>query len=108
MDPEDAAKLAMKLARQIESLHRQVTQLRGCLDEIRAAGAGARLPPVRDMIIVALAYAAPEGLTRSEIAEAIRRDYGTEISVNTLTGTLSRMHAADAIRRAGQTWFMRP
>jgi hypothetical protein len=107
MDSEDAAKLAIKMARQIEALDRQVAQLRGSLDEIRAAAVGARVLPVRDMILAALEYASPDGLTRSEIAAAIRRDYGIEISVNTLTGTLSRMNAAATIRRVGQAWFMR-
>lgn len=59
------------------------------------------------MIWAALEYAAPQGLTRGEIANAILRDYGTEISTNTLTGTLTRMRAVANIRRTGQTWFTR-
>ena len=58
------------------------------------------------MVSAALEYAAPEGLSRAEIAAAISREYGIEISVNTLTGTLVRMHAAGRIRRVGQTWFL--
>jgi hypothetical protein len=57
------------------------------------------------MISAALECAAPGGLSRAEIAAAISRDYGIKISVNTLTGTLSRMHAAGRIRGVGQTWF---
>jgi hypothetical protein len=69
--------------------------------------AGAKLPFVRGMISAALEYAAPEGLLRAEIAAAISRDYGIiKISLNTLTGTLARMHAAGRIRRVGLTWFL--
>jgi hypothetical protein len=68
--------------------------------------AEAKLPRVRQMILAALEHAAPEGLSRAEIAAAISRDYGVQISLNTLTGTLTVMHAAGRIRRAGYTWFL--
>jgi len=68
--------------------------------------AGPKPPPVRHMISAALEHAAPEGLSRAEIAAAISRDYGSKISGHTLTVTLLRMHAAGRVRRVGQTWFL--
>ncbi len=111
MGAKSAARLRMRLARLLESLERQhlatVMLLQGCLEEVKAAAVEDPLPPAREMIIQALQYAAPHGLSRSDILAAIRRDYGVEVSANTLTGTLSRMHAANLVRRVGQTWFIR-
>src|SRR5206468_8613135 len=106
MDEERAARLAMTLARRIEALTQQVYALWSTVAEIRAENP-ITPPSVREMIMSALEYAAPNGLTRAGIVGAIRRDYGVTVSDNTLTGTLSRMHVARLIRRNGQTWFLR-
>ncbi len=63
-------------------------------------------PPVREMIVMALEYAAPRGLSRSQIGDAIRRDYGVTVPPNTLTGTLYRLQTSGMVKREGQTWFI--
>jgi hypothetical protein len=106
MDEQHAARVAMQMARRIELIEQQITELRGTVAEIRAANP-VTAPPVREMITSVLQYAVPKGLSRSEIIRAIYRDYGVVVLDNTLTGTLSRMHVAQFVRRTGQTWFLR-
>jgi hypothetical protein len=106
MDSQSAVRARITVARLVETLERQQLDLETHLDELRAATADEPLPSTRDMILEALQYAAPGGLSRSEIGDAIRRDYEADVSVNTLTGTLTRMHAARTLRRVGQTWFL--
>ena len=106
MEAQHAAKIATEIARRIELIEEQVASLRGAVAELRAANP-TTAPPVREMILSSLEYAAPKGLTRSDMIKSIRRDFGMTISDNTLTGTLSRMHVSELIRREGQTWFLR-
>jgi hypothetical protein len=106
MDSQNAIRARITVARLVETLERQQFDLQMHLEELTIATADEPLPGTRDMILEALQYVSPAGLTRSEIGDAIRRDYGVDVSVNTLTGTLSRMHAARTLRRVGQTWFL--
>jgi hypothetical protein len=106
MDVHDAAKLATEIARRVEVIEEQVAGLRGMVAALRATNP-ITTPSVREMALTVMRYVAPKGLTRSEMLKAIQRDYGVTVSDNTLTGTLSRMHVSQLIRREGQTWFLR-
>jgi hypothetical protein len=106
MDAQRAVRRRIETARNVEMAERLAARLRAQLDELIAATADIPLPPVREMILAALRYAAPIGLSRNEIRRAIHRDYNAEVAENTITGTLTRMHATRIVRRVGQTWFL--
>jgi hypothetical protein len=66
-----------------------------------------RLPPTRDMIAAVLRVAGKTGLARSEIIDAVRRDYGVQLTPNTATTTLLRMQRVGLVLRRELLWFLR-
>src|SRR5690349_14888774 len=106
MKPDAATQLRINLARLLESVEQQAALLRACIQDLANETASTPPPPVREMIVTALEYAAPQGLSRSQIGNAIHRDYGVTIPPNTLTGTLYRLQTTGVVKRDGQTWFI--
>jgi hypothetical protein len=80
-----------------------IAALRSIILQLDTSGQ-VKVPPVRDMIAEALA--SNPGLTRAEIMQVSRRDYGVDLSPNTVTGTLARMRKERLVRRRGQLWFL--
>src|SRR5689334_18865140 len=66
MDAQRAVRRRIETARNIEMAEHLAARLRAQLDEFIAATADIPLPPVREMILEALRYAAPIGLSRNE------------------------------------------
>jgi hypothetical protein len=66
-----------------------------------------RLPLTRDMIAAVMRAAGNVGLARSEIVAAIERDFGLQISPDTVTTTLLRMQRVGLVARRGVGWFLR-
>jgi hypothetical protein len=62
------------------------------------------LPTIRWMLLAAIKGDARIGLTRSEIVDAVHRDYGVLLSPATVTTTLSRMLKAGLVVRRGVRW----
>jgi hypothetical protein len=65
------------------------------------------LPVAREMIVSVIEAAGDVGLERNEIIAAIDRDYGVEVSPNTVTTTLLRMQKAGLVSRRGRLWALR-
>jgi hypothetical protein len=65
------------------------------------------LPVTREMIKAVMSSTGNRGLTRADIIAGIKRDYGAEISPNTVTGTLLRMQNTGLAWRRGPIWFLK-
>jgi hypothetical protein len=65
------------------------------------------LPGTREMIVSVIEAAGNVGLARAEIIAAIDRDYGLDISPDTVTTTLVRMQKGSLVTRRGLLWFLR-
>jgi hypothetical protein len=103
--------LRVMLARLLESLEaahtaqtRAISDLRAVIKQVDESGM-VKPPPAWDMIVQALR--GTYGLSRAEIIDAIRRDYGVDVPANTITGTLARMRMDNEVFRRGQVWVLR-
>jgi DNA-binding CsgD family transcriptional regulator len=65
------------------------------------------LPATREMIVSVIKAAGNVGLARAEIITAIDRDYGLDVSPDTVTTTLLRMQKAGLVSRHGLLWSLR-
>jgi hypothetical protein len=65
------------------------------------------LPVTREMIVSVIEAADKVGLERNEIIAAIDRDYGVDVSPDTVTTTLLRMQKAGLVARRGRLWSLR-
>jgi hypothetical protein len=65
------------------------------------------LPVTREMIVSVIEAAGSVGLERNEIIAAIDRDYGADVSPDTVTTTLLRMQKAGLVSRRGRLWSLR-
>jgi len=96
-----------RLLESMQSAHQAqgeaIAALRAVITQLDASGE-IKVPPVRDMILEALA--GNPGLSRAEIMQIVWRDYGVDLSPNTVTGTLARMRKDRQVRRRGQLWFL--
>jgi hypothetical protein len=109
----DEIELRVFLGRLLQHLTQMVESSREAQalvqNAVRQADAARRepLPPTREMIISAFEAAGNVGLARAEIIAAIHRDYGIDVSPDTVTTTLLRMQKGSLVTRRGLLWFLR-
>jgi|SRR5271166_2874528 len=78
-------------------------------DELRRIDANRTepLPVTREMIVSVMKAGGHLGLERNQIIASIDRDYGVEVSPDTVTTTLLRMQKAGLVWRRGRLWSLR-
>jgi hypothetical protein len=109
--PSEPMDTRVMLGRLLQSLEKAHNAQGDALDTLRAiiaqtdASGQVKIPPVREMIRDVLLDNYAFGMNRSEIINQIRRDYGVDMSPNTVTGTLARMQREKIVLRRGQIWF---
>lgn len=105
--------LRIKLGRMLEHMQQSVRSGQAACTVLQAqiaeldANRTTPLPVARQMITAVMSSAGNRGLTRADIIAAIKRDYGAEISPNTITGTLLRMQNNALAWRRGPIWFLK-